>query len=164
MILNSFPDRTLTIDNVCYHYFGGTSYLGLATDPDFQNKIFENIRKWGTAYGSSRNSNIQLAVFEKSEARLAHLIGAEAVLTLSSGTMAGKLVLEYLEKDQDHFFHYPKTHPAIIHKKSELLFVDGSLHRQLVTNSKEKITITVDAILSAEVEPTAFDFLNSIEN
>ena len=34
--IDEFPDRSINIDGKEYLYFGGTSYLGLQTDPEFQ--------------------------------------------------------------------------------------------------------------------------------
>ena len=93
MQINKFPDRTITIENKDYLYFGGTAYLGLPTHPEFQEVLFQSIKKWGTFYGSSRSSNIKLAIYNQFEDFFAQQIGAEASLTVSSGTLAGKLVI-----------------------------------------------------------------------
>jgi 7-keto-8-aminopelargonate synthetase-like enzyme len=162
MMIDGFPDREIIVNGKPFLYFGGTSYLGLATNLDFQNNLISGIKKWGTAYGSSRNANIKLSIYNKAEQRFAKLIGAEAVITCSSGTLAGKLVLEYLSKTENNFFHYPKTHPAILHSQSLPVFVDGKLHPKLLNNTAENIILTVDAILSLEVAPTNFNFLNQI--
>lgn len=164
MTVECFPDRTVTLNEKTYLYFGGTAYLGLPTNSDFQNTLVKSVEKWGSFYGSSRNSNIKLSVFNKAEDLLAKQIGTEKSLTTSSGTLAGKLVLEYLSKNQSTFYHYPKTHPAILHSKSLPLFENGILHKNLTDNKKEDIVITVDAVLALEVEPTLFDFLNEISS
>lgn len=162
MIIDRFPDRQITIKGKSFLYFGGTSYLGLATNPDFQNQLITGIKNWGTAYGSSRNANIKLSIYNKAEQLFAELITAEAAVTCSSGTLAGKLVIEYLSKSENNFYHYPKTHPAILHRDSLPVFVNGNLHPNLVNNTAENIVITADALLSLEVEPTNFEFLNQI--
>lgn len=164
MTVNGFPDRKITIKGKEYLYFGGTSYLGMATLPEFQNLITQNIKKWGTFYGSSRNANVKLSVYEKAEKLFSEQIGAEASVTVSSGTLAGKLTTEYLSKTIDTFFHYPKTHPAILVNHSLPLFVDGELHPKLQDDIVEEVVITADAILSLEVTPTSFDFLNRISS
>lgn len=78
--------------------------------------------------------------------------------------MAGKLVLDYLSKPENTFYHYPKTHPAILHKNSLPVFMDGKLHPNLTNNTIETVVITADAFLGLEVEPMLFDFLNSISS
>ncbi len=162
MLVNKFPDRSISIDNKNYIYFGGTAYLGLATHIEFQNQLIQSIKKWGTFYGSSRNSNIKLSIYNKFEDFFAEQIGAEAVLTLSSGTLAGGLVVDFLSNKIQTFFHYPKTHPAVLAKHSLPLLVDGKLHPKLLDETTEEIVITVDAILGLEVKPTSFDFFEQI--
>ena len=164
MTVDGFPDRTITVKSEEYLYFGGTSYLGMATHPEFQNLIIKSIKKWGTFYGSSRNANVKLSVYDKAEQLFSKQIGSEASLTVSSGTLAGKLTTEYLSKSINTFFHYPKTHPAILVQHSLPLFMDGKLHPKLQDDTVEEIVITVDAILSLEVTPTSFDFLNQISS
>lgn len=162
MTVDSFPDRTITIDNKEYLYFGGTAYLGLPTNPDFQKALVKSIAKWGSFYGSSRSSNIKLSIFDKAENLFAEQCKTEKSLITSSGTLAGKMVLEYLSKTNSTFYHYPKTHPAILHSKSTPLFVNETLNESLLNDKKEIVVITVDAILALEVNPTSFDFLNKI--
>lgn len=162
MTVEQFPDRTIEVDGKEYLYFGGTSYLGMATNPDFQKLLYKSINIWGTAYGSSRNSNIKLSIYEKAEALLAKIIGAEAALTVSSGTLAGSLVIDYLAKSHDYFYHYPKTHPAILKNSSLPLFVDGKLHSRLTDDIEESVVIAADTLLSLEVQPTNFYFLDAI--
>ncbi|MBP0905294.1 aminotransferase class I/II-fold pyridoxal phosphate-dependent enzyme [Mariniflexile gromovii] len=162
MVINAFPDREIIIKDKPFLYFGGTAYLGLPTHPDFQKNIISGIKKWGTAYGSSRNANIKLSIFDEAEHLFAKLIKAEAAVTCSSGTLAGKLVVEYLSKSDNTFYHYPKTHPSILQSKSLPLFVDGELHPNLLNDTVENIVITADAFLGLEVTPTSFDFLNAI--
>ncbi|CAH8286901.1 7-keto-8-aminopelargonate synthetase-like enzyme [Mariniflexile fucanivorans] len=164
MVIDGVPDREIIINGKPFLYFGGTSYLGLSSNEAFQNNVISGIKKWGTAYGSSRNANIKLAVFNKAEHLFAKLIGADAAVTCSSGTLAGKLVLDYLSKNINGFYHYPKTHPAILHPNSKPVFVDGKLHPNLLTNTFETIVITVDAFLGLEVMPTSFNFLNDISS
>lgn len=162
MTIKEFPGRQISIEEKNYLYFGGTSYLGLATNDKFQNLLFQNIKKWGTAYGSSRNANVELSVFEKVEELLANCIGAQKALTVSSGTLAGKLVLDYLELKCQRFYHHPKTHPAIIHRDSKVLYEGNKLRNELKSEHNESIVITVDAVRSSEVHTTDFSFLNEI--
>ncbi len=164
MTVENFPDRTVTIKGQEYLYFGGTSYLGMATNAEFQQVLFQSIQKWGTFYGSSRNANVKLAVYNVFEDYIAKQIGAEASLAVSSGTLAGRLVIDFLSKSITSFYHYPKTHPAVLASNSIPLFHNGKLHPSLLNNTPKEIVITVDAILSLEVTPTSFAFLNAISS
>lgn len=162
MIVDKFPDRTTSVEGKEYLYFGGTGYLGLSTNPEFQKILAESMITWGSFYGSSRSSNIQLSIFNTAETYFAKQIGTEDAVTTSSGTLAGKLVVEYLSKSDYTFYHYPKTHPAMLHSKSAPLFIDGKLHPNVLNKTPEAIVITVDAVLALEVEHTSFEFLNDM--
>ena len=162
MIIDSFPDRIITAKGQEFLYFGGTSYLGMATQKEFHKILSNNIRKWGTSYGSSRNSNVKLSIYEKFESKFSDDIGAQASAVVSSGMLAGKFVIEYLSKSITSFYHFPKTHPAVIGPNSLPLFVDGQLNEQLKDDQGEEVVISADAILSLEVTPTNFDFLKEI--
>lgn len=164
MIVERFPDRTIQVGGKDYLYFGGTAYLGLPTNSDFQRTLTQCLLKWGSFYGSSRNSNIKLSVFNRAEGFFAKQIGTEDSVTTSSGTLAGRLILEYLSKSDYVFYHYPKTHPAILHNNSLPLFIDDKLNPSLLNNLEENIVITADSVLALEVKPTLFDFLNDISS
>jgi 7-keto-8-aminopelargonate synthetase-like enzyme len=162
MKVNQFPDRIIEINNEDYLYFGGTAYLGLPTHPEFQKLLIKNILQWGTAYGSSRSANIQLTAYENGERFLANYIKADAVLTISSGMLAGKLVIEALTPETDCFFHFPDTHTAIKAANSLPFFIGNGLNPRLLDNATEKITILTDAVPSFHVEPIDLSVLNLI--
>ena len=106
MNVNQFPDRIIEIDHEHYLYFGGTAYLGLPTNKEFQELVIKNIRNWGTTYGSSRSANIKLTAYENGETFLANHIKAESAVTVSSGMLAGKMVIDELKKNTDTFFYF----------------------------------------------------------
>jgi 7-keto-8-aminopelargonate synthetase-like enzyme len=162
MKVNQFPDRVIQIDNEDYLYFGGTAYLGLPTNKKFQKLLIKNILQWGTAYGSSRSANIQLTAYENGERFLAEYIKAEAVLTVSSGMLAGKLVIEALTPLTDIFFHFPDTHPAIKAPNSHPFYIGNELNPRLLDTVTEKITILTDAVPSFHIKPIDLSVLHSI--
>lgn len=162
MKVNQFPDRIIEIENEEYLYFGGTAYLGLPTHPEFQKLLLKNILQWGTAYGSSRSANIQLTAYENGERFLANYIKADAALTISSGMLAGKLVVEALTPETDCFFHFPDTHTAIKVPNSLPVFIGNELNPRLLDNATEKITILTDSVPSFHIKPIDLSILNSI--
>jgi len=164
MIVTSFPDRKITLNNKEYLYFGGTSYLGMASNKKFQAQLCKSILQWGTFYGSSRKSNIQLQVYDDFETFFSKQIKAAKTVTVSSGTLAGKLTIDFLSRKKHIFYHYPKTHPAILAKNSTPLFVDKKLHPNLQNNTPEEVVITADSILGLEVKATDFGFLSEISS
>lgn len=162
MIVNEFPDRKILVNGIEYLYFGGTNYLGITTNPEFQNILFESIKKWGTAYGSSRNSNVKLSIYETAEKLLAKNINSEAALTVSSGMLAGKLVVEYLSKTTDAMFHFPDAHPALMNPPSLPIFINDKLNAKLFDKSISKIAVLTDAVPSQYVEPIDLSLLLTI--
>ena len=126
--LNQIPDRIFQKESETFLYFGGTNYLGVTTLLDFQAIMIKSFEKWGTSYGSSRSANIQLSVYKTAEDLLAKQIGTEGAVTVSSGMLAGKLALEMLQNTTDLIFHFPNTHPALLHPFSIPLLENGKLN------------------------------------
>lgn len=162
MIVDKFPDRVIEIDQKQYLYFGGTAYLGLPTNKEFQELVIQNILNWGTTYGSSRTANIQLSAYDAGESFLASHIGSEKTVTVSSGMLAGKLVIDLMKKQTDCFFHLNDTHNAIQTENSFPIFLDGNLNNHLLDSKSEKITILTDGVPSFETKPADLSFLEKI--
>lgn len=114
-----FPSRTVSSNGKTYRYFGGTAYLGLATLPEFRNILTNNIQQYGTGYAASRKANVRLTIYEKAETAMADLVGSEAALSVSSGFLAGQLVLRSFPEASCAFFHAPNTHPALTHPRGK---------------------------------------------
>ncbi|KAF2512695.1 pyridoxal phosphate-dependent aminotransferase family protein [Flavobacterium zhairuonense] len=164
MIVEKFPDRIIEIDQKHYLYFGGTAYLGLPTNKDFQNLVVQNILNWGTTYGSSRTANIKLSAYDNGEKFLASHISSESAITVSSGMLAGKLVIDLMKKQTDSFFHLNDTHNAIQTENSFPVFLNGNLNDRLLDSKPEKITILTDGVPSFETKPADLSFLEKIPN
>ncbi|KAF2330432.1 aminotransferase class I/II-fold pyridoxal phosphate-dependent enzyme [Flavobacterium ginsenosidimutans] len=164
MIVEKFPDRIIEIDQKQYLYFGGTAYLGLPTNATFQDLVVQNILKWGTTYGSSRTANIKLSAYNAGEKFLAKHIGSEDTVTVSSGMLAGKLVLEKLKKQTDTFFHLNEIHSAIQIENSLPVFINEKLNDRLLDSKPEKIVILTDGVPSFQTNPVDLSFLKEISN
>lgn len=162
MKVEKFPDRIIEIDQKEYLYFGGTAYLGLPTNKKFQELVVQNILNWGTTYGSSRTANIQLSAYDAGETFLASHIGSKGAVTVSSGMLAGKLVIDLLKTQTDSFFHLNDTHNAIQTKNSLPIYVDGNVNGRLLDSKFEKITILTDGVPSFETNPADLSFLEKI--
>jgi len=164
MVVEQFPDRIIEIDQKQYLYFGGTAYLGLPTNTAFRDLVVQNILNWGTTYGSSRTANIQLTAYDAGESFLASHIGSESSVTVSSGMLAGKLVLEKLKKQTDCFYHLNEIHSAIQMENSFPVFVNEKLNERLLDLKSEKITILTDGVPSFQTKPVDLSFLKQISN
>src|SRR6478609_5199768 len=162
MQVNEIPNRVFYKDGEEFLYFGGTNYLGITTLPEFQNILLASFQKWGTSYGSSRSANIQLDIYKTAEDLLAKQIGTEAAVTISSGMLAGKLALEQLQHNSDLVFHFPNTHPALLHPFSLPLIQNGKLNPFLLDPTVSKIGIVADAVPSLKVTPINLDILQEI--
>jgi 8-amino-7-oxononanoate synthase len=162
MQVNEIPNRVFYKNGEEFLYFGGTNYLGVTTLPEFQNMLLASLQKWGTSYGSSRSANIQLEIYKTAEDLLAKQIGTEAAVAISSGMLAGKLALEQLQHTTDLVFHFPNTHPALLHPFSLPLIQNGKLNPFLLDPTVSRIGVVADAIPSLEVTPIDLSILQDI--
>ncbi len=155
------PNRIIQIEGKEYLFFSGTSYLGLSQNADFQALILQGIENYGASYGSSRNSNLQLDIYEKTELKLAQFAKAPTSITLSSGMLAGQVVVNQL---YDHQFVYsPQNHPACWHKPTiespKMSFKDWA--EQLIQNfpySDKPIAIICNSVDALKNESMDFDW------
>ncbi|MBV6429149.1 MAG: 2-amino-3-ketobutyrate coenzyme A ligase [Haliscomenobacter sp.] len=92
--------------------FSGTAYLGIPFLPEFQALIWEGIGLYGGHYGGSRRSSLAPPVYEEAEARLAAFAGSEEAIILSSGTLAGQLLIKVL-RQETQLELAPGVHPAL---------------------------------------------------
>ncbi|MEO1013023.1 MAG: pyridoxal phosphate-dependent aminotransferase family protein, partial [Bacteroidota bacterium] len=148
---DSFPGRELMVKGRKFLYFGGTSYLGLQTDSIFQEAMIRNLRKYGTNYGASRNSNIRFSIYKKAEAHLAQTVGSESAVTLSSGYLAGQFVAQYFNTAKHKLFYAPNTHSALhlaTNKKQAVTFasLNIAIREHLEGKSKSVPVVLLDSI------------------
>lgn len=163
MQLENLPNTTFFVNEKEYLYFSGTSYLGVAAVPEFQELVIKGIQKWGTSYGSSRNANIKLAIYERGETYLSNFFNTEAALTVSSGTLAGQFAVKTLNTIVDQMYAMPKTHPAILPQNALPVFEDSEINSSLKLARNRKIGIVLDAIPALETRPFSLIFLTEID-
>ncbi len=160
------PGRTVTLDGEEFLYLGGTSYLGMARNPAFIDLLREGMSRYGANYSSSRGGNLQLSVYEEAEAQLARLTGAPAVLTVSSGMLAGQLVLKSLPEKAE-FLYGPRTHPALWRSPADdyespwQAWADG-LPQQVAQTAAEQIIILTNALDPLRAESYHFDWVGKL--
>lgn len=161
--LSALPGRTAMIDGEEWLYFSGTSYLGIVQDPDFKQLVNQGIDLFGVHYGGSRLAFPQLAIYKEAEQQLADLASTEAALTVTSGTLAGRLVLKYFNDNQYIKCHAPGAHPAI--QESSMAFYDSWLDEIFNINTEGRTLV----ILTNHVDPifvtkTDFSWVNQISS
>lgn len=115
-IIHQQPAKKISLGEKEYHFFSGTSYLGLNQDEYFKQLLIEGLLQYGMSFGSSRNGNLQLAIYDAAENKMATWVGAEKALTVSSGMLAGQLVAQYLRTQQVTYFYAPQSHSANFHE------------------------------------------------
>ena len=171
-ITNQLPSRIFTTNHQEYLWFSGTSYLGMPHHQGFRENFAKALIKYGMSWGSSRNSNIRLDIYEKAEIALAKFAQMPAALTVSSGMWAGQLVVNFLQKPNTKFFFAPKTHPALWNGESLQLeewekSLSYSEWASLIVEkvkecTAENIVICSDAVGSPYVEAFDFQWVNEL--
>ena len=163
--IDSFPGREITINDTKNLYFGGTSYLGVQTDAAFQKIFIKNIKKYGTNYGASRNSNIRFSLFENAESYLAILAGSEACTTLSSGYLAGQFVCSYFGQ-HNKVFYAPNTHSALFQSEvkpyATFTALNSALREFLFSGHNVTPVVFVDSIDFSGTNYPHFENLKSL--
>jgi len=166
--IDQLPNRTIDHDGQAYLFFSGTAYLGIPQHPGFHQLMAESMRRYGTVFGSSRNGNVRIGVYEEAESKLATRIGAESALTLSSGMMAGQVVINWLQSQDYTFVYAPKAHPAIWHSPTVTLpqasFADwtAQLPDQLSALPPGPVAILVNSLDAVCSDYYDFDWVNKL--
>lgn len=148
---NAFPGRHIDVAGNALLYFGGTAYLGLQTLAAFQGLFMEHMKRYGTNYGASRKSNVQLFIFEEVERYLAALVGATDCLTFSSGYLAGQFMATHFHAPEYALFYAPHTHSAVYQQTG------------CVTQCMDELLEKVEKCLREEPAKTPVVFLDSID-
>ncbi|MFD3000645.1 aminotransferase class I/II-fold pyridoxal phosphate-dependent enzyme [Pontibacter toksunensis] len=162
------PGRTLTLNGEEYLYCSGTSYLGISCNEAFRECLAEGMQQYGTNYSSSRRSNLQLKVYEETERYLAAYTGVEAALTMSSGFLAGQLLVQTLQ-GSGHFVYAPGTHPALWRSPTDAPdaaqefeeWVDWLL-REMPAMQEQHIILFCNSLDPLQARNYSFDWLTSL--
>ncbi|QKZ15422.1 aminotransferase class I/II-fold pyridoxal phosphate-dependent enzyme [Spirosoma sp. KUDC1026] len=169
--IDHLPGRTITHAGSEYLFFSGTAYLGLQQNPAFQQLLVEGTNRYGTSFGSSRNGNLRLAIYEAAEAELARRISGPgtSALTVSSGMMAGQVVVQAFRAQEATFIYAPCAHPALWNVPAPALpagsFADWTqqLPEQLrAVTSPAPIVVLTNAIDALHSNHYSFDWVNDL--
>jgi 8-amino-7-oxononanoate synthase len=169
--ISQLPNRTVLVGGQEMLFFSGTAYLGLSQNEAFQQLIRQGQTEYGSVYGSSRNGNVQLAIYDQAETKLAHWAGAEAALTLSSGMLAGQAVVRQLMVEGYEFVYSPDVHPAVWHLPvidvPKVSFESWALSIESFVASSEgkrqpKIAIVSNSVNALRGELYDFSFLDKL--
>lgn len=148
--VTTYPGRRVNIDGTSFLYFGGTSYLGVHTDTEFQDLVLNSIRQYGSNFGTSRRSNVQFSIYEKTESYMAQWVRSEACLTMSSGYLAGQLVANHFNTKEYRLFYAPNSHSALFRTNAKpyttYTTLNIALREHLEKMKKEIPVIFLDSI------------------
>ncbi|MFN4145759.1 MAG: aminotransferase class I/II-fold pyridoxal phosphate-dependent enzyme [Runella sp.] len=158
--IEHLPNRTIKIGTKEYLYFSGTSYLGLPQNADFQQLLLEGLQKVGSVYGSSRNGNLQMTVYQEAEAKLAAWVGADASLTMSSGMLAGQAAVRYLMLEGYELLYAPDAHPAVWHWPEITPFITTNPFEKITQSCAKKIAYVSNSVDALRGKLHDFDWLH----
>jgi len=164
--INSTVGRIVSNKENEYLFFSGTSYLGMSSNASFHELINKGFKLLGSNFPTSRISNIRLPIYQEFELFLANFVGLENSLTLSSGFLAGRLVVDLL-KNKPNVIYAPRVHPSLwIDEKSyfDSDFIDWSNRIVVnINNGKSKqVTIVSNSLDSLLGQVYDFSFLLKI--
>jgi len=166
IIANHFNNNHIACKEKEYLFFSGTSYLGMNYNTQFRALIIEGMEQYGNNYGASRNSNFRLKVYEEAETALALFTGVPTALTVSSGFMAGQLVVNMLQED-NYFVFAPNTHPAVCRRQTD--FWEGDFQRwaeditdAIAALKADKIAIVCNSNDPLFCKPYSFEWVLSL--
>jgi 8-amino-7-oxononanoate synthase len=161
--LHQSPGRTAVVEGKDLLFFSGYSYLGMSHVQAFVDLVKEGIDRFGILHPSSRISNTQLDVYEKTEKLLSSLTRQHETVLYSSGFLAGRAVIETLIDDNTNCYVVPGTHPAIQTSTSVLSNNWQEHFIQLVEQStSDSFTLLCDSVNPLTATITDFSFLTTI--
>lgn len=165
MTIDHLPGRTIFLDGSEHLFFSGTSYLGMGHQPVFRANLLEGMSQYGTVFSASRNNNLQLAIYENAENYLAEWTGAEAALTVTSGLLAGQIVMQHL--DNQRFIYAPSVHPAIWQNSTPQYFFKNGLDFseniiEKIASQESPVVVCVNTIDPLRCKDFDFDWLNNL--
>jgi 8-amino-7-oxononanoate synthase len=105
-------NANVTCNGESYLYFGGTAYLGIPRNQEFQAHYLTGIQKFGLSNGTSRSNNVQLGIYNEAEKYAANKFGTAAALITSSGFLAAQIAVKALT-NKENVRYAPATHPAL---------------------------------------------------
>jgi 8-amino-7-oxononanoate synthase len=167
--IQKIPSRTVQTEKGKYFWFGGTSYLGMPHNTHFQELVKFGLENYGANWGSSRNNPLRLSIYEKAENFLANFGKAPSALTVSSGMLAGQMVLKYLESKFPNalIIYTPRVHPALWgsnYVQNPISFNEfiEKINSQIIEYQSDTITIVADSVSSPHFEKYDFNWVQNL--
>lgn len=161
-------DRTIHIKQGDYLFFGGTAYLGLLVNKEYQALVEKGISIFGLNNGTSRSNNVQLGVYDEAEEILASRFGYEEAALFSSGYLAAQATVRALTKGKKTYFA-PGSHQALwLEAEPELGNVDFQewmvkVVDEINNSSTNEVVIVSNAMDNLKPEIYDFTYFKNID-
>lgn len=153
--------RTIIIDQQEYLFFGGTAYLGLLIDEEYQSLVVEGIQKYGLNNGTSRSNNVQLGIYDEAEDKLSKRFGFDAAALFSSGYLAAQATVQILSS-RGEIIYAPHAHQALwldgAPKVESTRFSQWLLDTIAYINDSNQDSFVIIANAIDNLTPTLYDF------
>ena len=163
--VEGFPGREIEFNQRKYLYFGGTAYLGLQLLPEYQTLYISQLEKFGLNYGASRDSNVQLGIYEDAEMFLSNWAGSEACLTLSSGYLAGQLLASFFGSGKYKLYYSACTHSSLLTKErsryNNYQSLRAALQQQLTADPTKTPVILLDSV---DLTPDTYPIFKGLQS
>lgn len=139
----------------------------MSQDGTFLSALSEGFGRYGAHFGGSRLSNLRFAVFEEAEAALAEWTGAEATLSLSSGSLAGQLLVKFLSLSGYALHPAPGLHPALCadvapYSRNMAAWIDEAIALTAQRSAGKPAALMVNAIDPLRVRATDFSWVDQL--
>ncbi len=167
-IISQLPSNKILLEGKEYDFYSGTAYLGMNQDADFKKLLIEGMSQYGMSFGSSRNGNLQLDIYDQAEEKIARWVGAEKALTVSSGMMAGQVVAQYLKTQNVTFFYAPNSHSANFHEPNVSLpsvSFEGwanTIYQKVAEKNAPHSVIVCNSCDAIKLSPYHFDWTSKL--
>lgn len=167
-IISQLPSNKILLEGKEYDFYSGTSYLGMNQDDGFKRLLIEGMNRYGMSFGSSRNGNLQLDIYDQAEEKIARWVGAEKALTVSSGMLAGQVVAQYLKTQNSTFFYAPSSHSANFHEPNISLpnvsfeFWAANICQEILEKNAAHSVIVCNSCDALKLTPYHFDWTGTL--
>lgn len=148
--------------------FISSNYLSVYNNSDFRSILGVGIEKYGYNFGGSRLSNICPEIYDEAENHLVDFLSADDALLISSGTLSGFLISEYIQSlSSCLIFEAADLHPSLkSNGKKSIVFNDSQELKELLNKNDRDIKkfILVNSINPLNVKILDNDFLKDISS
>jgi 7-keto-8-aminopelargonate synthetase-like enzyme len=142
----------------------------MAYHEGLKQAVIEGYARYGLNYGSTRKHGLFHDVYDRAESIFAEWLSLEASLTVSSGTLAGQLVRNFVKAHSYALVELPRLHPALkdiyedqIDKRMQNMAKERLLD-QINRHPADKIALLTVAMDPLNAQPADLSFLSNVRD